>query len=459
MAEIDWSAEGDRCVALLQELIRIPTVNRGPDGPPEGHERPAAEHVAAVLREHRLEPTLLEPSPGRTSLVTRIKGTGEKPPLLLTAHLDVVEAEPSRWQYPPFGGQIHDGYVWGRGAVDMKHMVAMSTWVMTLLGRQAHGKKLARDVIFAAVADEEAGSAKGSFFLVDEHPDLVRAEYALGEVGAFSLPMFGKVFYPVQIAEKGVCWVRATFRGEPGHGSMPDPNSAVLKLARAVRRLGSKTLPVHPTLALEAALGAMAEHMPPPQRAVMRGLTTPQLARVILDYLVRDPDQRRSFSALVSNTATPTVLRAGSQPNVIPGAAEVDIDGRTLPGQSTAMFLAELRDALGPDAEDAELKVLNERPPIVTPHDTDLYGHLAATIRRHDPIGIPVPYLMPGFTDAKAFSKLGAHCYGFAPIRFDPEARVRFARMYHGDDERAPVDGLKWGLRVLFDAVVDFCAA
>jgi acetylornithine deacetylase/succinyl-diaminopimelate desuccinylase-like protein len=459
MPGIDWSGEGDRCVRLLQELIRIPTVNRGADTTVEGHERPAAERLAELFREDGLEPHLFEPTPGRTSVVTRIKGTGEKPPLLLTGHLDVVEADASRWRHDPFAGEIHDGCVWGRGAIDMKHMVAMSACVMSLLARGAHAKKLTRDVIFAGVADEEAGSAKGSFFLVAEHAEAVRAEYALGEIGAFSLHLFGRTFYPIQIAEKGVCWVKATFRGDPGHGSMPDPDSAVIKLGRAIARLGGTRLPMHPTEAVELSMARIAGHLPQPQRAVMGRLSTPQLAGLILDYLVRDPDQRRSFGALLSNTATPTVVRAGAKSNVIPSRASVEIDGRTLPGQSTGAFLAELRHALGPDGAQAELEVLKEIAPTTMPHQTPLFDHLAATLRRHDPIGVPVPFMIPGFTDAKAFSKLGTTCYGFAPVQFDPADRIQFSRMYHGDDERAPVSGLRWGLEVLFDAVTGFCCA
>jgi len=460
MPGIDWTAEGDRCVGLLQDLIRIPTVNRGADTTTEGHERPAAEGVAEYLRAAGLEPRLVEPEPGRTSVITRVAGTGEKPPLLLTAHLDVVEAEPSRWRHPPFGGEIHDGYVWGRGAIDMKHMAAMSATVMALLAKGAHDKKLARDVIFAAVADEEAGSAKGSFWVVDQHPDLVRAEYALGEIGGFSLHLFGRTFYPIQIAEKGTCWVRATFRGQPGHGSMPDPNSAVIKLARALARLGKTRLPIHPTEAVELSFAQIAANLPQPQRAVLGKLTTPQVAGLILDYLVRDPNQRRSFGALLSNTATPTVVRAGTKSNVIPSLATVEIDGRTLPGQSTDAFLAELREALGPaDIEPADFEVLNAHPPTTTPHETALFEQLQASLRRHDPHGIPIPFMIPGFTDAKAFSKLGTKYYGFAPVKFDPTRELDFSRMYHGDDERAPVAGLHWGLQVLFDAVVGISAA
>jgi acetylornithine deacetylase/succinyl-diaminopimelate desuccinylase-like protein len=290
-------------------------------------------------------------------------------------------------------------------------------------------------------------------YLCDEHADEVRAEYMLGEIGAFSLHLFGRTFYPIQVAEKGVCWVRATYEGEPGHGSMPDPDSAVAKLANAIRRLSKKRLPMHPTKVVTDFLHGLARELPSPQRHVLKRLTTPEVAGMILDVLVRDPGQQRSFGAMLSNTASPTIVKAGSKVNVIPGRASVDIDGRTLPGQSEAAFLEELRSALGGDPS---FEVLRSLPAVEASSATPLYDHLAATLRRADPTGHPLPYLIPGFTDAKAYARLGTTCYGFAPVKFDPTHEVNFSKMYHGHDERVPVAGLGWGLRVLYDAVFGF---
>jgi acetylornithine deacetylase/succinyl-diaminopimelate desuccinylase-like protein len=451
---IDWNVEGERCVALLRELIKIPTVNRGTGDAGDANERRAAELVAEHLRAAGVEPRLFEKKKDRTNLVARVRGNGDRPALLLNAHLDVVEADAGSWQHDPFAAEIHDGYVWGRGAIDMKHMAAMSTCVLSLLARRK--PRLARDVIFAAVADEEAGCALGSIFLCDEHPDEVRAEYMLGEIGAFSVYLAGRTFYPIQVAEKGVCWVRATYTGNPGHGSMPDPDSAVVKLARAIERLGSKRLPMHPTRVVTNFLERIARELPLPQRQVMGRLSTPRVAGLILDYLVREPGQRRSFGAMLSNTASPTVVRAGTKVNVIPGRASVEIDGRTLPGQSEAAFLEELREALGGEPS---LEVLRSLPAVEATPDTPLFAHLVKVLGRHDPAGVAVPNLIPGFTDSKAYARLGTTCYGFAPVRFDPTHGIDFARMYHGHDERIPVDGLKWGLRVLYEAVSSFCAA
>lgn len=453
MSPIDWRAEGDACVALLQSLIAIPTVNRGLEDNGDGNERPCAELLASMFRAAGIEPTLKERAKGRTNVVARVKGNGKKAPLLLNAHLDVVEADASKWRKDPFGGEIHEGYVWGRGAIDMKHMAAMSARVLVLIKQHVGEGALDRDVIFAGVADEEAGCKYGSFFLVDEHADLVRAEYTLGEIGAFSQHLFGKTFYPIQTAEKGLAWLRMTFEGEPGHGSMPNPDSAVVRLATAIQKIGKTRLPQHPTETVRKFVGAMARELPRPQRHVLGRLTTPQVAGLILDYLIKDEGQRRTFSAILSNTLSATVLRAGTKINVIPGRATVELDGRTLPGQDAQSLVAELRHLVGTDAK---IEVLSEHPPLETSEKTPMFDALAATIREHDPLGIPIPFMIPGFTDAKAYAKLGSVCYGFSPVKFDPTHDVSFSRMYHGHDERVPVDGLKWGLRVLFDAVTGF---
>lgn len=445
----DW---GQTCVSLLQDLIRQPTVNRGTAQSDDGHEHLCARLLADFARDRGLEPKIFAKVKNRENMVVRAKGNGKKPPLLLNAHIDVVEADESRWQRPPFSGDIHDGYVWGRGAIDMKHMAAMSACVVARLVDE--GVELDRDVIFAAVADEEAGCALGSTYLVDEHADEVRAEYMIGEVGAFSLNLLGKVFYPIQVAEKGVVWTRATYRGSPGHGSMPDPDGAVIRLAEAIAKLGKKRLPMHPHPVVERFVEGLAKALPFPQKQALGRLTTPQIAGLILDYLVKDPDQRRSFGAMLANTASPTVVRAGNKVNVIPGRASVEIDGRTIPGQSELAFLAELREVLGPDAE---IEVMHSLPAVETDATTPLYGHLEAMLRKHDPLGEPLPYMVVGFTDAKAYSRLGTHCYGFTPLKFDPTLGVSFQKMYHGHDERVPVEGLTWGFDVLYDTVRSFC--
>jgi acetylornithine deacetylase/succinyl-diaminopimelate desuccinylase-like protein len=446
--DIDWQVEGDKCVQLLCELIRIPTVN------PPGNERPAAELLADFLTAAGLEPTILESEPGRASLVVRHLGSGRDAPLLLNGHLDVVEADAPSWTHPPFSGDRADGCIWGRGAVDMKNMVAMSACVIALLARR--GQKLSRDLIFAAVADEETGSSKGAHFLVSQHPELVRAEYALGELGGFSQHVMGRVFYPIQVAEKGQVWLRARYVGEAGHGSIPRKDSAVVRAAQAIARVGTSRLPVHPTPVVERFLRELSAALPVPARFVLPQLSTAALTSVILDRLIPDAALRRTMATYIANTASPTVVRAGTKTNVIPESAMFEIDGRTLPGQTEADFLRELRPLLG---EEAALEVFESQPPVSSPVDTPLYRCLCETLRDHDPDGIPIPAMIPGFTDAKAYARLGTTYYGFAPIRFAPGDGLVFSALYHGKDERIPEAGLRWGLRVLYDAVVRFAAA
>jgi acetylornithine deacetylase/succinyl-diaminopimelate desuccinylase-like protein len=433
-------------LAHLQALLRIDTTN------PPGGERAAADYLAEVLRREGIEPVVLEAAPGRGNLVARLRGDGSAGPLLLAGHLDVVPADPAEWTHPPFGGEIHGGWLYGRGAVDMKSFVAQALAVVIALVRA--GARLRRDVIFAAVADEEYGCDLGSGFLVREHPELVRAEYALGEVGGFSQHLGGATVYPIMVAEKGVCWLRARRRGPSGHGSMPRDDSAVLELSAALARLRDARLPLHPSPVMRRFLAAVAATQPLPARAVLPLLANPVLGRVILDRVLPDRALARSLGALLANTASPTVLRAGDKTNVIPPVAEAEIDGRLAPGQTAADLQAELAKVLGPEVE---LAVLRAHEAAEFPVETPLYRLLERAIRRHDPGAVPVPALIPGFTDASEWRRLGATCYGFAPVRFPRDAGVAFSELYHGRDERIPVEGFRWGVGVLLDVVREFC--
>ena len=425
---------------LCQQLLRIDTTN------PPGNELPAAQLLAEELSAAGLDPVVLESAPGRGNVIARIRGTGELPPLLLTAHLDVVEADPDHWDHPPFCGEVHEGCLWGRGAIDMKNMAAMAVAIIARLQRE--GIRPKRDLIFAGVADEEAGCRYGSLWLCENHPDLVRSEFAIGEGGGFNIQVAGKSFFTIQVAEKGVCWVRARATGEPGHGSMPREDSAVLQLAEAINRLGKEGLPRHASASVEEFIGALAANLPAPVRPVIRMLANPAVGPAVLG-LLPDPSVKRAFRALLGNTASPTVLRAGNKTNVIPGLAEAEIDGRILPGQSQTDFLRELQAVLG---KNIELEVMHALPPVVTePKESSLYSLIHEVMAEREP-GVPVvPFILQGFTDAKAFTSIGAKWYGFAPVKLPPT--LRFADMFHGHNERIPVDGLAWGSETLMQVV------
>jgi acetylornithine deacetylase/succinyl-diaminopimelate desuccinylase-like protein len=421
---------------------------------PPGNERRCADFLARELTEAGYQPTLLEAEPDRTNLVVRHRGTGAKPPLLLTAHLDVVEADPTKWRRPPFSGEEFEGCLWGRGAIDMKNMAAMCTAIMRRLAITE--TVLARDVIFAAVADEEAGCDLGSRFLVEQHRALVEAEYAIGEAGGFSLHLGNTTFYPIQVAEKGFCWVRARIVGEPGHGSMPRHDSTVTRLGEALARLGRTSLPIHPTSHVSDFLDALRARQPALIQPLVRLVARPHLLARIA-RLVPGASIARSFSALLSNTAAATVVRAGSKTNVIPGIAEFEIDGRTLPGQTDADLLRELREVLGPDVE---LEIMKSAPPIVTePVASPVFDIIKREVESREPDAVVIPYLIPGFTDAKYFTQMGARWYGFSPVKIERGSGIRFADMFHGHNERIPVAGLAWGTEVLDAVVRAICAA
>jgi acetylornithine deacetylase/succinyl-diaminopimelate desuccinylase-like protein len=446
---MDWERAGDDALALFTRLLRMDTVN-APDR--RVNEMPVAELLAERLRGVGLEPEVLWGAPGRGNVVCRLPGDGSGgAPILLSGHLDVVPADRSTWSRDPFAGEVHDGWLYGRGTIDMKNMVAMSVVVMELLARS--GAKLRRDLVFAGVADEEAGCEHGSLWLAKNHPDKVRGEYAISEIGGFTLHSGGKKFYPVQVAEKGICWVTITAKGTPGHGSLPNKDNPIPKLARAAARLGEKRLPVHVTPVVERQIRTLAANQKFPNSFVLRGLLSPTLCDPLLDHVFPDPSLASSFDAALHNTANPTMLRAGEKVNQVPAEASLQVDGRLLPGQSADDFVREVRAVIG---DGYHIHVDRVMPATEGVLDDPLADRIEATLKRHDPDGIMVRTMIPGFTDAKAWSQLGMKCWGFSPVQLPPG--VAFSAMFHGNDERIPVAGFRWGLRVLFDFVADLVA-
>lgn len=432
----------------LRTLLRLDTTN------PPGNEEAAARFVAERLAEAGIEARLFY-SGDRPNVVARIRGDGTGGgPLLLAGHLDVVAVEREHWSQDPFAAEIVDGYLYGRGAIDMKNMVAMCLTTMRLIAKS--GKRPSRDIIFAAVADEEQGCTHGSRFLVENHPDEVRADYMLGEVGGFSLDINGVRYYPIQIGEKGVCWFRLTALGEPGHGSAPHDANAIVRLGEALRKLGTTRLPLRRTRGTELFIRGMAAHQKGANKLLMPLLLNPLLSDRILGVMKkRDPVKAARMAANLANTATPTMLSAGSQTNVIPGEASAVIDGRLLPGVSIDEFFAEVRGVIG---EGFRIDVLHHQPGRINERvkGDPLYELVCAKLREHDPEGHPVPNTVIGFTDAQQFGKLGTTCIGFSPLRFPAADNVEFANLFHGHDERIHVDGFTWGFKCFYDVVSTF---
>jgi len=419
-------------VDLCRDLIRLDTSNYG-DGSGPG-ERKAAEYVAEKLTEVGLDPTLLESEPGRTTVVARLDGgdAARSEALLVHGHLDVVPADAADWAHDPFSGEIAEGCVWGRGAIDMKDMDAMILSVVR--DRLRTGRLPARPVVLCFTADEEAGGILGSHWVADHHPELFEGcTEGISEVGGFSLTVRDDLrLYLVQTAEKGIEWMRLTVDGTAGHGSMVNDDNPVTELAEAVARLGRHEWPLRmiPTVRsfLDTAAEAYGVDLDPADRG--------QLVRTLGNVA-------KIVGATLRNTATPTMLKAGYKHNVIPGRAEAVVDGRFLPGHEEE-FHATLDDVLGPRVR---REVLVSDIALETEFTADLVDAMSAALVAEDPGARAVPFCMSGGTDAKAFSGLGIRGFGFSPLRLPPD--LDFAGMFHGVDERVPVDGLRFGARVL----------
>jgi len=422
----------DEVAGICRDLLRIDTTNTGDQDTTVG-ERIAAEYVATSLGEAGIESELFESAPRRANLVARIPGTDRsRGALLIHGHLDVVPADPSEWSVHPFAGEEKDGFLWGRGAVDMKDFDAM----MLAMVRDWHrtGYVPPRDVVLAFTADEEAGMEYGSMFLAREHRDLFEGvTEAIGEVGGYSYTVNDDLrLYLIQTAEKGLDWLNIHATGRPGHGSFVHDDNAVTALAEAVARVGRHRFPVVLTPTVRRFLTEVSDAI-----GIDLDPDDPELAIAKLGPIAN------LIGATIRNTANPTRLAAGYKDNVIPGRASATIDCRTLPGQADA-FLAELRDVLGPDIE---IEHKHRQPAVETEFGGPLVDAMAAALRAEDPGARTVPYLMSGGTDAKAFATLGINCFGFAPLRLPPE--LNFSALFHGVDERVPVEGLEFGVRVL----------
>jgi acetylornithine deacetylase/succinyl-diaminopimelate desuccinylase-like protein len=427
------AAAEDEVVELASELIRIDTTNTGNPDTVTG-EREAAEYVAAKLSEVGFEIEMVESgAPRRDNVFCRLPGADpSRGALLVHGHLDVVPADPTEWSVHPFSGAVQDGYVWGRGAVDMKDMVAMIIAVARRFKRD--GISPPRDLVFAFLADEEAGGEYGAQWLVRNRPDLFEGcTEAVGEVGGFSLTVAEEQrVYLIETAEKGIAWMRLNARGKPGHGSFLHDDNAVTKVAEAVARLGNHTFPLTLTDTVRAFLEQMSD---------LTGLEFPE--DDMEGSLRKLGPLSRIVGATVRDTANPTMLKAGYKANVIPSNAEAVVDCRVLPGRQDA-FLREVDELLGPDVT---REWITNLPPLETSFDGPLVEAMAAALRTEDPGARTVPYMLSGGTDAKHFAQLGMRCFGFAPLRLPPD--LDFASLFHGIDERVPVDALRFGARVL----------
>ncbi|MCF3129911.1 M20/M25/M40 family metallo-hydrolase [Streptomyces olivochromogenes] len=426
----------DEVVDLCRELIRIDTSNYGDHSGPG--ERKAAEYVAEKLAEVGLEPRIFESHPGRASTVARIEGEDpSRPALLIHGHLDVVPANADDWTHDPFSGEVTDGCVWGRGAVDMKDMDAMTLAVVR--DRLRSGRRPPRDIVLAFLADEEAGGTYGARWLVDRHPELFEGvTEAISEVGGFSFTVNEqRRLYLIQTAEKGMHWMKLTVAGTAGHGSMIHRDNAITELSEAVARVGRHKFPVRVTKTTRAFLDELGD-----------ALGTELDPEDMESTLAKLGGIAKLIGASLRNTANPTQLNAGYKVNVIPGEATANIDGRFLPGFEEE-FLADLDRILGPKVRREDV---HSDKAVETTFDGAIVEAMQSALLAEDPAAKAIPFMLSAGTDAKSFDDLGIRGFGFVPLKLPPE--LDFAGMFHGVDERVPVDGLQFGVRVL-DRFID----
>jgi acetylornithine deacetylase/succinyl-diaminopimelate desuccinylase-like protein len=424
-------------IELLRALVRFDTSN------PPGRERECLEYVAGLLREVGIEPSFPARDSDRPNLVARLPGRGDAPPLLLYGHVDVVPANPSEWTHPPFDAEIVDGEIWGRGTLDMKGGVAML--VSAVLRAARERLEPAGDLILALSPDEERGSHFGAKFLVEEHGALFAAvRYALSEFGGFTQWTGGRPLYPIQVAEKQRCLIRATVRGEGGHPSTVVRGTAAAKLGRLLRTLEKKRLPVHVTPVVRTMVEGMASGLPTHERLALRPALVPAFTDRLLDLFGKDGD---ALDPLLHNMATPTVIRGGESTNVVPTEFEVDLDGRVLPGHTPHDLVRELQTMAG---RLASFELVEEEPSAKADPDLTLLPMLAEIIREREPDGTPFPMLLPGYTDARYFSRLGIQTYGFLPMRLPKHITTA---LIHAPDERIPAAAVEFGAECIYEAI------
>ncbi len=424
-------------VELLQKLIQFDTTN------PPGNESECISFINGLLTTAGIQTRILAKSPERPNLIAHLPGQGHAAPLLLYGHVDVVTTEKQQWQQPPFAGKQVDNYVWGRGALDMKGGIAM--FVAAVLRAKAENMTPAGDIVLTIVSDEEAGGDFGAKFLVEEHPEAFAGiRYALGEFGGFTLSIGNHRFYPIQIAEKQICWLRVTVRGPGGHGSLPVRGGAMAKLSRLLQRLDGRRLPVHITPPVRLMFGKMGAALGGVSGLMMGQLLNPWLTDGILNLL---GERGRLFDPLLHHTVSPTILQGSDKINVIPSEVAVELDGRLLPGFGPDDLVHEMRAIVG---EDVEIEVIRYDPGPAEP-DMGLFDSLAAILKEADPNGVPVPMLLSGVTDGRFFSRLGIQTYGFTPMLL-PEG-FNFTQTIHSADERIPVTAVEFGANAVYQAL------
>lgn len=441
----------DEVTNLLADLIRINTTN------PPGNETKAAKYVAETLEKEGFKCEIFESAPNRGNVITRIKGTGEKPSLLLLSHLDVVPANPNEWSVNPFEGIVKNGFVWGRGALDMKSMTAMEIMVMKLLKRNNITPK--GDIMLAATADEEKGGTAGACWLVRNHLEKIKADYVINEGGGLAIPINGKNIYTIQTAEKGILWFKVRAKGKPGHGSVPGTaDNAILRMNKVVDKLGNYRSEISLVPTVKRFLSEIAKENKLVQQALSLLLQNPAVGDQILDMLAqKDKAMAEELRAMLRMTIAPTIIHGGVKENIIPSECETVFDCRVLPGQNPTEALSKIKELLKEDndLEKLEFEIIQANDPSESQMNTPLYKEIISVLKEFESNCSVAPILLTGGTDSRFFRKLGSVCYGFQPMRADmPYGEI--LKLVHGVDERISIENLVFGTSVLYNVVKRF---
>ncbi|GAB4347480.1 MAG: M20/M25/M40 family metallo-hydrolase [Candidatus Abyssubacteria bacterium] len=435
MNTIEWNAVTDEAATYLVNLIKFNTTN------PPGNEIDCARYIAELCSKEGIEPMVFESVPGRGNVIARLRGDGSKKPLLLMSHIDVVYADPSRWEVPPFSGEIRDGFIWGRGTLDTKGLTVMHLMAMFLLKRS--GARLKRDIIFMANADEETGGKYGAGWVVDNHFDKIQSEFALNE-GGVGLRMNGKVMFLCANAEKGMCWAKMHMKGRSGHGSMPHSDNAVLHMARAINRLSSYRAPITVTDTFRRFAAAAAKL--DAKARLLKFIDKPALGQIVLRLVKED-----FIRVMVQTTITPTVIKGGVKVNIIPDSCDLMLDCRITPGVDREGLERVILKQVGSDRATLEFDIFNAATE--SPIDTELFACIDRAISALHPGSVVSPQMVSGGTDSRYLRHKGVPAYGFNPVILTREDIVSI----HGDNEKISLDNLSLGVRGMHAIVSELC--
>ncbi len=442
--DVNWKELGEEATRLLSDLLRIDTTN------PPGNERPAAEYLQKYLAREGIESEILEKAPGRSNVLARLKGSQPGPTLMLLSHTDVVPAtNPDSWRYPPFSGEIAEGFVWGRGALDMKSMTAIEAVVFVLFKRL--GLDFVGELIYLAVADEEMGGTYGAQWLAEEHADKIKADYVLNEGGGMPLQLGDKTFYTVDTVEKGLWWVKVRVKGTAGHGSVPHDDNPLVKSAQLIERIASHRFPKIVSPSVRAFFEKVGETFGEAGRQLANLLTAegdePDLEK-LKRYLQGTPMNPYLVNAFIRTTCSPTKIQAGLKENVIPDSCEFVLDFRYVPGYSREQVEEAMRSIAEELGIALEIETIQHHRASESPVDTDFYKIIEETVREEIPGAETVPYLLTGATDSRFLREIGAVAYGFHPLSTKMSLTER-AQLIHSDNERIDLESLELGVRLL----------